>query len=259
VDLGLKGRRALVTAASKGLGRACAAALSAEGARVYIAARGRDDLARTANEIRAAGFQEADVSEPDTPGRLVEDAVQTLGGLDILVCNAGGPPAGTFDSTPLEEWEKGFNLTLMSTVRLCKAAIPHLKRSDQGRIVVITSTSVREPIPTLVLSSAFRTAAVQTLKTLSNELAPDQITVNNIAPGRFLTDRVRQLDGAAAAKEGVSQEEYTERTVKAGIPMGRIGDTAEFGAVCAFLCSKHAGFMTGQTIVVDGGQTRGVY
>ncbi|HEX6351118.1 MAG TPA: SDR family oxidoreductase [Candidatus Dormibacteraeota bacterium] len=259
MDLGLEGRRALVTAASKGLGRACAAALAAEGARVYIAARGQEDLERTAKEINAAGFQAADVSQPDVPGRLVEDAVKALGGLDILVCNAGGPPAGTFDSTPLEEWEKGFNLTLMSTVRLCKAAIPHLRQSDQGRIVVVTSTSVREPIPTLVLSSAFRTAVVQTLKTLSNELAAQRITVNNVAPGRFLTDRVRQLDGAAAQKEGISQEEYTERSVKASIPMGRIGDPAEFGAVCAFVCSRHAGFLTGQTIMVDGGQTHGVY
>ena len=160
---------------------------------------------------------------------------------------------------PVEEWEKGFDLTLMSTVRLCKAALPHLKQSEQGRIVVITSTSVREPIATLILSSAFRTAVVQTLKTMSGELAPHGVTVNNIAPGRFLTDRVRQLDGAAAAKEGISQEEYTERNVKATIPMGRIGDPAEFGATCAFVCSKHASFMTGQTIVVDGGQTKGVY
>jgi len=259
VDLGLEGRRALVTAASKGLGRACAAALSAEGARVYIAARGREDLERTATDVNAAGFQSADVSRPETPAKLVEDAVQALGGLDILVCNAGGPPAGTFESTPLEEWEKGFDLTLMSTVRLCKAALPHLKQSEQGRIVVITSTSVREPIATLILSSAFRTAVVQTLKTMSGELAPHGVTVNNIAPGRFLTDRVRQLDGAAAAKEGISQDEYTERNVKATIPMGRIGDPAEFGATCAFVCSKHASFMTGQTIVVDGGQTKGVY
>jgi len=259
VDLGLDGRRALVTAASKGLGRACAAALAAEGAKVYVAARGREDLTRTAGEIGAAGFQEADLSREDTPAKLVESAAQALGGLDILVCNAGGPPAGTFESTPLEEWEKGFHLTLMSTVRLCKAALPHLKQSDQGRIVVVTSTSVREPIPTILLSNAFRSAVVATLKTLSAELAPHRITVNNVAPGRFLTDRVRQLDGAAAEKEGISREEYTERSIKASVPMGRIGDPAEFGAVCAFVCSQHAGYLTGQTIVVDGGTTRGVY
>ncbi|HEY8641455.1 MAG TPA: SDR family oxidoreductase [Candidatus Dormibacteraeota bacterium] len=259
MDLGLEGRRALVTAASKGLGRAAAAALAAEGARVYIAARGREALAGSAQEMGAAGFQDADLSQPDTPARLVESAVQALGGLDILVCNAGGPPAGTFESTPLEQWELGFHLTLMSTVRLCKAALPHLKQSDQGRIVVITSTSVREPIPTILLSNAFRSAVVATLKTLSAELAPHRITVNNVAPGRFLTDRVRQLDGAAAEKEGISREEYTERSIKASVPMGRIGDPAEFGAVCAFVCSQHAGYLTGQTIVVDGGTTKGVY
>jgi 3-oxoacyl-[acyl-carrier protein] reductase len=259
VDLGLEGRRALVTAASKGLGRACAASLVAEGAKVYIAARGRDELTRTANEIGAAGCVAGDLSDPDTPARVVEAAVQALGGLDILVCNAGGPPAGTFESTPLEEWEKGFHLTLMSTVRLCKAALPHLKQSDQGRIVVVTSTSVREPIPTILLSNAFRSAVVATLKTLSAELARHRITVNNIAPGRFLTDRVRQLDGAAAEKEGITREEFTERSINASVPMGRIGDPAEFGAVCAFVCSQHAGYLTGQTIVVDGGTTRGVY
>jgi len=243
VDLGLKGRRALVTAASKGLGRGCAGALAAEGARVYIAARGREDLARTAGEIGAAGFQDADLSEEATPARLVEAAVQALGGLDILVCNAGGPPAGTFESTPLEQWEKGFQLTLMSTVRLCKAALPHLRRSDQGRIVVVTSTSVREPIPPILLSNAFRSAVVATLKTLSAELAPHGITVNNVAPGRFLTDRVRPLDGAAAETEGISRAEYPERSRQASVPLVRIGHPAEFCAVsvkpetCCFACS----------------------
>ena len=258
MDLGLSGRRALVTAASKGLGRACAAALSAEGASVYIAARGREALERTANDIGAAGFETADVSRPDVPSALVEAAAQALGGLDILVCNAGGPPPGTFESTPLEEWEKGFHLTLMSTVRMCTAALPHLKRSGQGRIVVITSMSVREPIPTIVISSAFRSAVVATLKTMAGEVAAQGITVNNIAPGRFMTDRVLQTDQAAAEKEGVSREQVTERSLKT-IPVGRVGEPAEFGALCAFLCSQHAGYLTGQTIVVDGGQTKGVY
>ncbi len=258
MDLGLTGRRALVTAASKGLGRACAAALAAEGARVYIAARGREALQDTAGQIGAAGFQEADLSRPEVPAALVEAAVQALGGLDILVCNAGGPPPGTFESTPLEEWEKGFHLTLMSTVRLCKAALPHLKQSDQGRIVVITSTSVREPIATILLSNAFRSAVVATLKTMAAELAPHGITVNNIAPGRFMTDRVIQTDQAAADKEGITREEVTARSLKS-VPAGRIGDPPEFGALCAFVCSQHTGYLTGQTIVLDGGQTRGVY
>jgi 3-oxoacyl-[acyl-carrier protein] reductase len=193
------------------------------------------------------------------PESAVEAAAAALGGLDILVVNAGGPPAADFQGASLESWDAAHQLTLMSAVRLIKSALPHLKQSDQGRIVVVTSTSVREPIPTILLSNAFRSAVVATLKTLSAELAPHRITVNNVAPGRFLTDRVRQLDGAAAEKEGISREEYTERSIKASVPMGRIGDPAEFGAVCAFVCSQHAGYLTGQTIVVDGGTTRGVY
>ena len=258
MDLGLDGRRALVTAASKGLGRGCAAALAGEGARVFIAARGSDELARTAGEIGAAGFLAADVSEEGVPERLVEAAVEALGGLDILVVNAGGPPPGTFESTPLESWEVGFNLTLMSAVRLSKAALPRLKESDQARIVAITSTSVREPIGNILLSNAFRSAVVATLKTMAVEYAPLGITVNNIAPGRFRTDRILQTSKATAERMGISVEEAVAQAEKE-IPAGRMGDPAEFGAVCAFLCSRQAGYLTGQTIAVDGALTRGVY
>lgn len=258
MDLGLRGRRALVTAASRGLGRGCAHALAEEGARVFIVSRDGDALGRTAGEIGAAGHLAADVSEPDAPERVVEAAVRELGGLDILVINAGGPPPGTFESTPLEAWESAFNLTLMSAVRLARAAVPHLKASDQGRVVAVTSGSVREPIPNLLLSNAFRSAVVATLKTLSGELAPHGVTVNNIAPGRFQTDRIAQIDGEVARREGIPVDEVTARSVRA-IPMGRMGTTAEFGALCAFLCSRHGGFLTGQTIIVDGGAARGVH
>jgi 3-oxoacyl-[acyl-carrier protein] reductase len=258
VDLGLKGRRALVTAASKGLGRGCAQALAAEDARVFIAARGSDDLARTAGEIGAAGFLAADVGREGVPESLVQAAVETLGGLDILVINAGGPPPGTFESTPLEAWQTGFQLTLMSAVRLAKAALPHLKASDQARIVAITSTSVREPIGSILLSNAFRSAVVAMLKTMSIEYAPLGITVNNLAPGRFRTDRILQTSQAAAERAGISVEEAVARSERE-IPMGRMGDPAEFGAVCAFLCGRQAGYLTGQTIAVDGALTRGVH
>ena len=258
MDLGLKGKRALVTAASKGLGRACAEALAAEGARVFIAARGAEALRSAAEAMGAAGHRTADMSDPETPGRLVEEAVAALGGLDILVCNAGGPPPGTFESTPLEAWDQGFQLTLMSTVRLCKLALPHLERSGEGRIVVITSTAVREPIPNILLSNAFRSAVVATLKTLSFEVAGRGVTVNNIAPGRFMTDRVLQIDSAAAEKEGITPEEVTARSARS-IPAGRIGDPKEFGQLCAYVCSAQAGYLTGQTIAIDGGATRGVF
>ena len=258
MDLGLEGRRALVTAASKGLGRGCAEALAAEGARVFIVSRDGEALARTAGEIGAAGFLAGDVAEEGIQERLVNAAVEALGGLDILVINAGGPPPGTFETTSLAAWEKGYQLTLMSAVRLIKTALPHLRESDQGRIVAITSSSVREPIPSLLLSNAFRSAVVATLKTLAGEVAAQGITVNNLAPGRFLTDRIRQVDADVAEREGTTPEAVTERSTRA-IPMGRLGDPAEFGAACAFLCGRQAGYLTGQTILIDGGASRGVY
>lgn len=247
MDLGLNGRRALVTAASKGLGKASAAALAQEGARVFVNSRDEAQLAAAAGEIGAAGRMAADVSDPETAGRLVEAAVAAMGGLDILVCNAGGPPPGTFESTELEGWRLGQELTLMSSVRLIKAALPHLYQSDQGRIVIITSISVRQPIPNLVLSNAYRAAVTATAKTLSFEAAVHGVTVNTLAPGSILTDRIRALYGENL--EGAS----------ASIPMGRIGEPSEFGAVCAFLCSAQAAYLTGQTIGVDGGALRGVH
>jgi 3-oxoacyl-[acyl-carrier protein] reductase len=247
MDLGLTGTRALVTAASKGLGRACAAALAAEGSRVFIVSRDEERLAAVQAEIGAAGHMAADLAEPASAQRAVDAALNALGGLEILVSNAGGPPPGTFESTELEAWDRGYQLTLMSAVRLAKAALPHLKRSGRGRVVNITSISVRQPIANLVLSNAFRSAVTAMAKTLSVEAAPFGVTVNNIAPGTILTDRVRQLYG-----EDLSQ-------VGKNVPVGRIGRPEEVGATCAFLCSLHAGYITGQSIGIDGGALRGVH
>jgi hypothetical protein len=158
MDLGLKGRSALVTAASKGLGRACAGALIGEGAEVFISSRDAASIESTAKQINAAGWLAADVSRPGDPEALVKAAITRLAGLDVLVINAGGPPPGTFQSTPLELWDVAFQLTLMSAVRLIKAALPYLKRSEQGRIVCITSISVRQPIPNIALSNSMRAA-----------------------------------------------------------------------------------------------------
>jgi 3-oxoacyl-[acyl-carrier protein] reductase len=252
MDLGLKDRRALVTAASKGLGRACAEALAGEGARVFISSRDPAAIESTGKAIKAAGWAAADVSK-DVEG-LVEEARAKLGGLDILVVNAGGPPPGTFESTPLESWEVAFKLTLMSAVRLVKAALPDLKKSGQGRIVFITSVSVRQPIGNLALSNSLRAGVTGMAKTLSREVAPDAITVNCLAPDTILTDRMRQL---AAAAGGDVEEELKRRA--AATPMKRLGDPAEFGAACAFLCSRQAGYITGQTIGVDGGALLGVH
>ena len=242
MDLGLSDRRALVTAASKGLGRACAAALAAEGARVFISSRDAVAIEATGKAIKAAGWTAADVSTEGEPESLVDLAVQKLGGLDILVVNAGGPPPGTFQSTPLESWEPAFHLTLMSAVRLVKAALPALKRSGQGRVVFITSISVRQPIPNLILSNSLRAGVTALAKTLARELAPDGITVNCLAPDGILTDRIRELKLSAANS-----------------PMGRFGDPSEFAAACAFLCSKQAGYITGQMLGVDGGSLLGVH
>ena len=254
MDLGLKGRGALVTAASKGLGRACAEALIAEGAEVFISSRDPVSIESTAKQINAAGWLAADMSKPGDPEALVKSAVTRLPGLDVLVVNAGGPPPGTFQTTPLEQWEVAFHLTLMSAVRLVRAGLPHLKRSDQGRIVFITSVSVRQPLPNIALSNSLRAAVTGLAKTLSLELAPDHITVNCLAPDAILTDRTRALARAA----GVDPEEKIKRDA-AATPMGRLGDPAEFGATCAFLCSKQAGYISGQTVGVDGGSLRGVH
>jgi len=241
MDLGLKDRKALVTASSKGLGRACAEALIAEGAWVYIASRDPNAIEATGRSIGAMGWSAKDMSREGHREKLVNAAVEKLGGLDILVVNAGGPPPGTFQSVPLEAWEQAVQLTLMSAVRLVHEALPHLKRSSQGRIVFISSISVRQPIPNLVLSNALRGAVTGLAKTLSRELAPERITVNSLAPDGILTDRIREL--------GVTPTS----------PMGRFGDPAEFAAACAFLCSRQAAYITGQTLGIDGGSLLGVH
>jgi 3-oxoacyl-[acyl-carrier protein] reductase len=254
VDLGLSGRSALVTASSKGLGRACAETLAAEGAKVFISSRDKSAIEAAGKQIGAAGWLAADLSKPGEPEALVEAAVARLGGLDILVANSGPPPLGTFQTTPLQGWDVAFELTLMSAVRLVTASLPHLKRSGQGRIVFITSISVRQPIPNIVLSNSLRGAVTGLAKTLSRELGRDAITVNCLAPDHILTDRTRNIVAAA----GGDVEERLRRQA-AESPMGRYGDPSEFAAACVFLCSRQAGFISGQTLGVDGGALVGVH
>ena len=249
MDLALKDRRALVTAASKGLGRACAAALAAEGARVFISSRSESELSRTAGEIGAAAWRVADMADAAQVESLVPAAVEQLGGLDILVANAGGPPPGGFQVTDEDGWKVAFELTLMSAVRLIRAALPHLKASDQARIVIITSITGRQPIDELVLSNAYRPAVTGLAKTLSRELGPDGVTVNCIAPESVLTDRVRQLQ-ELAGRSGLGGQD---------LPLRRMGRPDEVGALCAYLASGPAGFITGQTVGIDGGGLRGIH
>ena len=221
---------------------------------MFVSSRDPAGIESTGKAIGAAGWKAADLSKEGDEEPLVDVAVANLGGLDILVVNAGGPPPGTFQSTPLEAWDLAYQLTLKSAVRLVHAALPHLKGSGQGRIVFITSISVRQPIPTITLSNSLRGAVAGLAKTLSREVAGDGITVNCLAPDKILTDRIRQMAGAG----GGNPEEQLKR-MAAEAPMGRLGEPAEFAAACAFLCSRQAGYITGQTLGVDGGALLGVH
>jgi 3-oxoacyl-[acyl-carrier protein] reductase len=264
MDLGLKGRVAIVTAASRGLGLASAKALAAEGASVVICARGPQQLEAARSEVQgvaASGVRvEAtalDVAAAEAPQQLVGIARERFGRLDVLVTNAGGPPPGGFESVGDAEWERAFQLTLMSVVRLVREALPLLRASSQGRIVNLVSTSAKQPIDNLLLSNALRAAVIGLAKTLSRELGASAITVNNILPGIILTDRQRELRGAEAARRGISFEQAIAEAGR-GVPLGRIGKPEEVGALVAFLASAPAAYITGTSIQVDGGLVVGM-
>ena len=247
MDLGLAGRRALVTGASSGLGLSSAAALAAEGVRVVMVARDADRLGRAAASVEGdVHVLPGDVSDIDSVAELVATAAQMLGGLDILVANAGGPPAGTFASTDLDAYLPALELNLLSTVAMCTAAVPLMRDGGWGRIVAITSISVREPIGNLILSNTARAGLTGFLKTLSREVAGDGITVNSLQPGLHRTPRLVDLHGDAVDDLG------------AMIPAGVVGDPDDFGAIAAFLCSDAARFVTGAAIPVDGGAAHGL-
>jgi 3-oxoacyl-[acyl-carrier protein] reductase len=252
---------ALVCAASKGLGRASAEALARDGFHVAICARGADALEATAEAIRQAGGDvlaiPADLSRADDVDRVIASTVDWFGGLDVLVTNTGGPPSGPFMSLDERAWTEAIDALLLSVVRLCRTAVPHMQQRGGGRIINVTSISVKQPIAGLVLSNALRSAVTSLAKTLSVELAPDKILVNCVAPGYTRTDRVVELSQQSAAREGTSAEAVEQRIVS-GIPIGRMGDPKEFGDVVAFLASPAASYISGVTIPVDGGWTRGI-
>lgn len=263
MDLGLKGKIALVAASSKGLGRACAQALAQEGAKVTICARDAAALNAARDGIAAATGAEvlavpADMTSAADIARVVAETIARFGGLQILVTNAGGPPAGYFMEFDDTQWQAAFNLSLMSGVRLIRAALPHMQAAKWGRIINITSFVVKEPLDNLVLSNAIRAAVHGLAKTLSNQVALDGITVNTVMPGYTQTDRISQLAVATAAKGGKSVEEVLADMGKP-IPMGRVGQPEEFGALVAFLASERASYITGTTIPVDGGRIRATF
>ncbi len=262
MDFGLRDKVALVGASSKGLGRACAMALSQEGARVAVCARDRDVLGVTADSIRNATGGEvlalpADLSRAGDCRRVVEDTAQYFGALHVLVTNNGGPPPGYFLDFDDDDWHRAVDLTLMSAVRLIRAALPVMRRQKWGRIVNIASMSVKEPLDDLILSNALRPGVVGMARTLANQVALDGITINNVLPRLIQTDRVTQLAEAQAREEGRPVEEVL-RSRAAPVPVGRIGKAEELAALVAFLASEQAAYINGVSILVDGGRCRGL-
>jgi 3-oxoacyl-[acyl-carrier protein] reductase len=257
MDLGLNDCRAFVAGASRGLGFACAKALADEGARVFICSRNAEELKRAAAQLGAAGYCAADVSRPAEVARVAAEAVAALGGLDCLVTNAGGPPTAPFEKAGDGDWDIAYQLNLMSAVRLIRAALPALKASRRGRIVNLTGYGVKEPMTDLVVSDSIRAGVTVMAKTIASDLAPCGITVNNIAPGPILTDRLTEILSARAQRSGIPPDEQFKRLSET-IPVRRMGQPNEIGDLCAYLCSLQAGYLTGQTIVIDGGVNRSI-
>ena len=245
MDLGITGRRAAVAAGSGGLGLATARALAAEGAHVAICGRKEDRLTAAVAEIGPGTISiTADLSDPDAGTRFVRRAAEELGGpIDILIANAGGPPAGLPSSTPLDAYRSALELNCLSSIAMCLEAVGPMRAQGWGRIVAITSIGARQPIPGLAASSVARAAVTSFIKTRATEIAPDGVTANTIQPGSHATDRITSLYGDSPA-------------MTVDIPVGHLGDPADFGSVAAYLCSRSASFICGASIIVDGGAAR---
>ena len=263
MDLGLKGRVAIVCAASHGLGKAAATALVREGAHVVICSRNRKQIGAAAREIATLNASArvmpvvADLRRQRDIRRLVASAARAFGRIDILVTNAGGPPVATFPDLDDETWEEGIELNLMSTIRCIREVLPHMRKRKWGRIVNITSIVAKQPAEDLIVSSTVRPGILGLAKVLANQYGVDGILVNSVAPGYILTARQREITAARAAKKGVTPEKYM-REVAREVPLGRYGEADELASVIAFLASERASFVTGATISVDGGLTRGL-
>ena len=262
MNLGLENKVALVAAASKGLGRAIAEALAAEGASLVICARGGDELeiakrsieSRTGANVHAVV---ADVSDANQLSMLAREAIGKWGRVDVLVTNSGGPPSGPAQTHDWQRWDDAVKLLLRSTVELTRAVLPGMQERKWGRIINVTSIAVKQPVDNLILSNSIRSAVTGFARTLANEVAVDGITVNNILPGYTRTERVEQLADATASREGVSRQDVVAR-FESQIPMRRLGEPHEFAALAAFLASEQASYITGQSIAVDGGWIKGL-
>jgi len=263
MDLGLKGRVAIVAAASKGLGRAVATELAREGAEVAICARSAANLEQAVQAIReAAGrtvyAEVVDVNDAARVAQFVDGVEKRFGRLDICVTNAGGPPAKTFLETTTEQWRDAFEMTLLSAVHFARETLPRMKSRGWGRLVTITSSSVKQPIEGLILSNSIRAGVTGLAKTLANEFGPFGITVNNVCPGYTRTDRLTELAQGRAAATGQAPEKIFEQWA-AQVPLRRIGTPEEFAAVVTFLVSERASYLNGVSIAVDGGAVRGLF
>jgi len=263
MDLGLKGKVALVAGASTGLGFATAMELAAEGASVAIVSRTEGGLRNAADKIASATGARVlpvpgDVTVDRDVDRMIDQTVSSFGRLDILVPNGGGPPAGFYNDFVPDDYRKAVDLTLVSTVSMCLGAVPHMRKQKWGRIVAITSIAAKEPVQNLILSNTARAGTLGFLKSLSQQVAQDCITVNALCPGYHLTERLRSLAALKAEKEGVAVDDV-QRMMASEVAMKRLGDPKEFAALAAFLCSERATYITGTVTQVDGGLYKGLF
>ncbi len=263
MELGLKGRAAIVTAASSGLGKATAMELAAEGANLVISARGEEQLRSAAEEIRSATGVEVipvagNITDESNVRALIAETRSHFGRLDIMITNAGGPPAGFFNDFTAAHYREAVELNLISTINLCREAVPLMRERGWGRIVAITSIAAKQPIENLILSNTARAGVLGFMKSLSQQVAADAITVNTVCPGYHLTERLKSMASLTAQNEGESVESVYARWA-ANVPAGRIGDPKEFASVVAFLCSERASYVTGTVIQIDGGAYKALF
>ena len=263
MDTGLAKKVVMVAAASKGLGYGIAKAVADEGAHVSIASRSSDDINTAAEQIRKQTGAEVlpcvfDASDQESIDAWKNKTISHFGGIDGLVVNAGGPPSGQFDQFKDEEWQSAFELTLLSAVRMIRVVLPSMRERGGGSIITLTSSSIKEPIDVLLLSNVMRAGVVALAKSLSQQLASENIRVNNLVPGRMDTDRIRSLDAVRAKTAGLTEDQVRVAS-EASIPWGRYGKAEEFGKAGAFLLSDAASYITGSTLVVDGGSMKTVW